>query len=166
MWWTRLIRRSRLSFPPRSRICSDLFIRLTPGWRNLRVTSFTVTPNDSSRRMRYMRISRANLRGSFVVLVITLSSIPAALPRTTADQSVSMSEISRRVLPRIVSLTTENAGGHSGIAAAGFFIGYGVIATDYRVVKHAIRIRAANPGEDAVDATIVAVDERRTVAFL
>jgi TonB family protein len=41
-----------------------------------------------------------------------------------------------------------------------------LIATDYRVVKDAIKIQATSPGEDAVDVVIVAVDERRMLALL
>ena len=113
-----------------------------------------------------MRNSPTQFRTALVALAILLSGIPAFLPETTAGQSVSSSEISERVLPRLVSLTTENENGHPGSAATGFFIAHNVIATDYRGVKDAIRIQAASPGEDAVDVVIVAVDERRMIALL
>ena len=113
-----------------------------------------------------MRISQTQLRTFMIALALVLSGTPAVLTQATAGQSVSTSEISKRVLPSLVSLTTENDGGQPGRTGTGFFIGHNVIATDYRVVKDAIKIRAASPGEDALDAVIAAVDERRTLALL
>jgi len=61
-----------------------------------------------------MRISQTQLRTFMIALALVLSGTPAVLTQATAGQSVSTSEISKRVLPSLVSLTTENDGGQPG----------------------------------------------------
>ena len=113
-----------------------------------------------------MTLSRANLRAAFVALAIALAGISVTLPQTNAGQSVSIGDLSKRALPAIVSLRIEDVNGNSGTPGTGFFIGSGKVATDYRVIKDAIKIQGATPGEDSFDLAIAAVDERRTVAIL
>jgi len=85
--------------------------------------------------------------------------------RARGEAQTASSDGLRSAQQAVVALSGEDAKGQPIATGVGFFIRPGLLATDYRVIKDAIHLRAQLPGQAAVDAQVIAVDERRLVAL-
>jgi protein TonB len=109
---------------------------------------------------------------------MNLVSVRVAFFRATALFSVLMmahvsgmaqavpTDALRAAQQAVVVLTGEDAQGKPIAAGNGFLVRPGVIITDYRVIKDAIQLHAQIPGQPAVAAQVLSVDERRWVALV
>jgi TonB family protein len=112
-----------------------------------------------------MRFSSTRFRMAFLAFVVSQGTLIAAIP-SIGRQARSLDDISKRAQALTVSVTGEDGNGQPIAPGSGFMIRPGVIMTDYRVIKDAIKIRVREASHYEVDAVLVTVDERRAVAVM
>ncbi|MCI0487399.1 MAG: TonB family protein [Blastocatellia bacterium] len=113
-----------------------------------------------------MSLSPLRLRTTIAVMLINLCFIQTLLAQVPAGRKITPLEMAEKALSSVVSLTGKDFYGKPVAAGSGFFVKDNLIATDYNVVRNAIKIEAKLPGQEAKEAVIVGVDSRRVVALL
>ena len=107
-------------------------------------------------------------RFGLLVVLLTLGVIAnnAASAQSRMSRGPAPGEKAAAALASIVTIAGEDADGRPVAPGRGFFVGRNVIATDYSVVRDAIRIRARTAAQLDLEAQIAGVDEQFQLAIL
>lgn len=109
-------------------------------------------------------VTSRNLQASFVLL---LAVMLAETVRAQSDASaLPAQEIIRRASAAVVRITGKDTKGRDIEPGRGFFVASNVIATDYSVIKDAIKINTTTADKKKKEARIIGVDATLTVAIL
>lgn len=108
-----------------------------------------------------------NLRHLQAVFAVLLAILTAAVAHAQTDKPApSAQELLRKTSQATVRLTGKDARGRDIAPGRGFFVAAEVIATDYYVIKDAIKIYATSADKKRREAHLLGVDESRTLAIL
>jgi len=83
-----------------------------------------------------------------------------------SEAALSAQEVSRRANSAIVRISGKDTKGRDTEPGRGFFVAQNVIATDYLVIKNALKIYATNADSKKKEARIIGVDANLTLAIL
>ena len=100
-----------------------------------------------------------------IVTLLFCAWLRAPLRALGEAQTAPPNEV-RSAQQAVVALSGEDSIGQPIAPGVGFFVRPGLLATDYRVIKDAIHLRAQAAGQSPVEAQVIAVDGRRLVALV
>lgn len=113
-----------------------------------------------------MKIALVNLRKTPIHILTCLCIFSFAQARHSYNYLQNQNFLRQKAEASIVVVTGKDAKGQPVSPGNGFFVKDYLIATDYMVIKDAIQIYVQMAGQEAKNATLVAVDATRNVAIL
>jgi TonB family protein len=105
-------------------------------------------------------------RNILIQIMMCLFIFSFAQARPADHHILNQENVFQKAAASIVVVTGEDAKGQPVSPGNGFFVNDNLIATDYQVIRNAIRIQIQIAGQDPIEARVVGVDSSRSVAIL